>query len=619
MIRTYLLFAICLLALICKLPAQENDSISLSQLLSELDSIREKGKIPGLLLSITTKDSVLYDGGLGMANLSEERPTDRHQLFRMGSISKTFTSLCILKLAEEGNFSLEDRLRDIAPEVPIDNQWAETNPVRIVHLFEHSAGFDDMHFAAFLKVDSVEKDLLDMVHSHRNSLACRWRPGSRFSYSNPGYIILGYLIEKFSGMSYQAYIQQNIFAPIGMDMSNFHHKPSDFSSMAKGYRWRGGEHLPLSFQPINGGPAGALNSNGADMARFIQMFLNNGMVDGRQVFSKNILQQIKQPRSTLAAKTGLTHLYAKAIYPSGRGIKAPFYGHNGGIPGFSSSFAFNEELGVGYALSRNMNGDNRKMIERIFEFFRQRHPKPDPKGPADVAERIKPWMGTYAFASPRNQILGFTETVFTLVKLRYENDTLYRQEMWSEPDKYIVNQDLQLRSATGTFFTQVLTEDADGRKVLTGGQHFVKGNHIWLNAKRIWLALSGILSFLFGLMGGLWMLISWLGKVSLQARPVLTPLALGAIGLVVATIAFLISSVELDHLADIHAGTISVFIGSLVFPIGAFGGLVQSIRHYGRIDSGFQRNFLVVMAMLMCSLASFLFFNQWIGMRLWAY
>ena len=222
-------------------------------------------------------------------------------------------------------------------------------------------------------------------------------------------------------------------------------------------------------------------------------------------------------------------------------------------------------------------------------------------------------------SSPRNQILGFTETVFTLITLRYENDTLYRHEMWSEPAKFIVNDQLQLRPANRKFFTQVLTEDAEGKKVLTGGQHYIKGNTFWLNTKRVWLAASGILSFLFAFIGGLWMLVSWFGKVSLQSRPVLTPLALGAIGLATATIAFLVSSVNLDQLADIHAGTISVFLGSLLFPIGSFWGLAQSIRQYGKIDSRFLRNLFVVLGMIMASLAAFMFFNNWIGMRLWAY
>ncbi len=112
----------------------------------------------------------------------------------------------MILLHREEKISMDDRLRDYAPEVPFDNPWEETHPVLIKHLLQHSPGFDDMHFKAMYNEGEAEPTAYELVEAHQKSLHARWKPGTRMAYSNPGYVVITYLIEKTSGLPEGSYI-----------------------------------------------------------------------------------------------------------------------------------------------------------------------------------------------------------------------------------------------------------------------------------------------------------------------------------------------------------------------------------------------------------------------------
>ncbi|MBW3551260.1 MAG: beta-lactamase family protein, partial [Proteobacteria bacterium] len=99
-------------------------------------------------------------------------------------------------------------MRELAPEVPIDNPWSRTDPVRIAHLLEHSAGFDDMHFRNMNTDAPIPDSLEAIVRGLEHELRVRWQPGVKHSYSNPGYAVAGYLVEKVSGRPFHEYLQE---------------------------------------------------------------------------------------------------------------------------------------------------------------------------------------------------------------------------------------------------------------------------------------------------------------------------------------------------------------------------------------------------------------------------
>ena len=120
------------------------------------------------MLGITTKDSVIFSGGFGYADLDTKRKVDESTLFRMASITKMFISLGIMKLVNEGKLSLDDELKKIAPEVPFKNKWESTHPIRIVNLLEHTSGFDDIKLNRMYSLDTNENSGIEMMLIHKH-------------------------------------------------------------------------------------------------------------------------------------------------------------------------------------------------------------------------------------------------------------------------------------------------------------------------------------------------------------------------------------------------------------------------------------------------------------------
>lgn len=112
----------------------------------------------------------------------------------------------VMQLVEEGKLSLDEKVQDLVPHVEIKNPWHKTDPVRVKHLLEHTAGFGDIHFSEFYNTrDNPNISLEKALGINPNSRKVRWRPGTRYSYSKPGYAIAGYIIEKVTGQSTFSY------------------------------------------------------------------------------------------------------------------------------------------------------------------------------------------------------------------------------------------------------------------------------------------------------------------------------------------------------------------------------------------------------------------------------
>ena len=248
---------------------------SIKELSDSLEKIVREEHITGLMLGITTKDSVLFSSGFGYADIGTKRKADENTLFRMGSITKMFVSLGIMKLVSEGKLKLNDKLITIAPEVPFQNEWEITHPVRIVHLLEHTSGFDDIKLNRMYSLDPKENTGIDMMMIHKNSMICRWKPGERQSYSNPNYAILGFIIQKISGQPYDKYLTDNILNPLGMTNSNFNLRSKLPQKDVKEYIVKNGQTILVPSVTLLSGPQGALWSSANDMIKFLQLFLRD--------------------------------------------------------------------------------------------------------------------------------------------------------------------------------------------------------------------------------------------------------------------------------------------------------------------------------------------------------
>ena len=127
----------------------------------------------------------LWVGSLGKANLESAVGADEETMYRIGSTSKMFVALAVLQLVEQGRLSLDDRLADLAPEIEFENRWEDSDPVRLVHLLEHTTGWDDIHLPEYAHNDPTPATLKEGLDFHPHSRESRWVPGSPCTTGRP--------------------------------------------------------------------------------------------------------------------------------------------------------------------------------------------------------------------------------------------------------------------------------------------------------------------------------------------------------------------------------------------------------------------------------------------------
>lgn len=200
---------------------QGNDSKNI--LLEQIDSIvlvnQKQYDIPGISIGIVTGDSIFYTNGYGVKNIETKELVDAYSIFHTASISKVFTQEAINKLVSEGQLSFDDLLIDIAPELNFANSSARK--IRVRHLMDHSSGLPDVRNYEWEKNETSPQALKNYVIGLK--LKSSFPPGSKSSYSNLAYEVLGYVIEKVSQQNFDEYLKKEVLLPAGMTSSDFRH------------------------------------------------------------------------------------------------------------------------------------------------------------------------------------------------------------------------------------------------------------------------------------------------------------------------------------------------------------------------------------------------------------
>jgi CubicO group peptidase (beta-lactamase class C family) len=331
----------------------------LPRLRAALAEIVEASEVPGAAVALVTESGkTTWSAGFGHADTADERPVAADTLFRANSVSKSLVALALLRLHEEGRIDLDAPLREVAPEIAFANRWERTHPVRIVHLLEHTTGFDDLHLReyAFGPEDGGLREALAVNPAPRTA---RWPPGTRMAYNNGGYAVAAYLMETVAGERWEEYVEREVLRPLGMESSGFGLERIDRTRLAG----------PAAPYPLLVRPAGGLITSANDLAGLVRGLLRGG----DPVVSEAAVRRMRRPRTTEAARAGLRVGYGLGSYTAGgrRGRERwLWHGHAGGTPEAFALYAWQPEHGVGYALLMNgADGDARKRLESAIQRF----------------------------------------------------------------------------------------------------------------------------------------------------------------------------------------------------------------------------------------------------------
>ena len=192
----------------------------------------QKQRIPGLSLLISKGGQIVRAEGFGLANVELQVPVKPETVFQSGSMGKQFTATAVMMLVEEGKVALDDPLTKYFPDAPA--AWKE---VTVRELLSHTAGFTDYPEKFDYRKDWTEDELIKVVEG----IPLAYPPGTKWEYSNLGYLTLGILIHRVTGEFYGDFLQQRIFQPLGMQTTRIISEADIVPNRAAGYRLVKGE------------------------------------------------------------------------------------------------------------------------------------------------------------------------------------------------------------------------------------------------------------------------------------------------------------------------------------------------------------------------------------------
>src|SRR5438876_7739459 len=414
---------------------------TLEELQKAMKEVVEKNHVTGAGVALVWNGQLLWCGGIGKADLAQNRDIACDTEFRVGSISKTFAPLTLLKLEEEGRINLQSRLQDVAPEVPVKNPWESTNPVRITNLLEHTAGFDDMALReAYNTKDSPNISILQVLQRFPNSQNVRWPPSTRFAYSNPDYGIAGYLVEKIGGQPWTSYVRSNILSPLEISPGDFDLTSQNRPLLAQGYQRPDGKPIQsVAYKEIYLRPAGDMKASPGELAKLVQFFLRRGAASDEQLLKPETIARMEYPQTPLSARNGLRLGYGLANYTEVKGGVVT-HGHDGGIDGFISSYRYMPEQNWGYVVLLNADFSGKALDDLnqlAIDFLSKDFPKPQPSVPQLSAAELKKFTGFYAARAPRDQLIAFMTDLLDNSRVRLKNGQLTIAGMFSAPKPLI--------------------------------------------------------------------------------------------------------------------------------------------------------------------------------------
>src|SRR4030095_2260706 len=304
-----------------------------------MNALVKAGWFNGTIL-IAREGKVIVNKGYGMANFELEVPNTPQTKFRIGSITKPFTAMAIMLLQEGGKLSLQDSICKYVTDCP-----AGWQAITIHHLLSHTSGLAKHDKAGdYLKTAMMPMPLPQLIDSFKNKPA-DFKPGERFDYNNNGYILLGYVIEKVSGQSYEAFLREKIFTPLKMADTGYDDHDPVIKNRAAGYRKEDGKLLNAAYtDPSQPFSAGALYSTTGDL-----LLLDQALYDGKFLSPKSI--------DTLFTPVLGNYGYGWFMMKQSN---RPAILHPGGVPGFSAMITRFPESKVLIVLLSNM--DNMPII-----------------------------------------------------------------------------------------------------------------------------------------------------------------------------------------------------------------------------------------------------------------
>ncbi|HEY0765528.1 MAG TPA: serine hydrolase domain-containing protein [Pyrinomonadaceae bacterium] len=363
---------------------------------SELDKLvpvelKEKNT-PGAVITIISGDSIVYQKAFGVANVETNASMQTEMLFRLGSTTKMFTAAALLTLAEKGKIKLNE---------PIGNRVKGLDPklgqVTPHYLLSNSAGIRD--FAA-PTISNDDAALGNMVRGWKDDVFFADQ-GEIYSYSSAGFWLSGFVVEDLYGKPYADAMTELLFTPLGMERTTLRPFMAITYPFATGHAVEGGKPTILRpmFNNVAMWPAGSIFSNGKDLSRWVIALMNEGKVEGKQLLSPSLINQMVQHHVPVPGETDSYYGYGLTVFKY-KGLE--FVGHGGFSRGYGSMIQMVPSRKFAVIVLTNKSGETmRKSLNKAMELglgLKDDEPEKTVAVPPAGESEMKEDVGTYSHA-----------------------------------------------------------------------------------------------------------------------------------------------------------------------------------------------------------------------------
>jgi len=354
-ISGFILFALTLCAFSPFTIIAKGAGENLSQLqLSEIETFIEEQitdqEIPGLSLVITKGDKIVYLQGFGVTSLANPLPVTGNTVFDLASATKSFTAMGVLLLESDGLINLDSPLKFYIPDFELADREA-SKQITIRQLLNHTSGIPGT-FAEPLAFHDGEDAFRELI-TGLDKVKLNREPGSSFEYSNINYCLLGALVENVTGLTFEDYMKQRLFTPLGMTGTTLDQNEASEMERADGHQPLFGGVVTRNI-PIyrSAKPAGWVMSSGTDMGRWLLLFLNNGVLNGKKIIPEGLIKEATTP-GTYFKREGQNIGYGMGWFVNYSENGTRVIWHGGDTPNFATEMILIPEHELGLAMMVN--------------------------------------------------------------------------------------------------------------------------------------------------------------------------------------------------------------------------------------------------------------------------
>jgi CubicO group peptidase (beta-lactamase class C family) len=304
----------------------------------------KKNRVMGVSIAIVDDQSIVWAQGFGYADVKNNVPATPETVYRIGSISKLFTVMASMELAEQGKIDIDQPLQKYLPQFSVKSRFPDSGPITLRTMMTHHSGLPS-GVTKGMWASEVPATLLFRLKDEYVAYPTNYV----LAYSNVAMALLGLTVEQVSATEFSEYVEQSVLEPIGTQQSSFKLTPEIQNLLSKGYR-NGKESKQL---PLRDVAAGSMYSNVLDLSRFMQMMFAKGAVSGRQIVQPNTIDEMLRPQNEAVTLDFEQRIGLGWFLNYAGKTNEKIATHSGGTPLFRTTLAILPQKKIGVVVLTN--------------------------------------------------------------------------------------------------------------------------------------------------------------------------------------------------------------------------------------------------------------------------